>query len=704
MKHTIEDLKKVWQDTGVDLQPCTKAEIEQTVKKLGPLPEVLVEYYKKIGMIKSKLPLKFIINMPDHLVVTQDGEDNGNKYMIIANEMQGVCDFGIALEDVTQQNPVVYCSGEPYYNIAKQTDCEYIPGNHPDLETDSSMDTRTLMNLLWSFAAAQTGSGWVFEDDDIYGYSDMEREMRGSRQAVQKTAYEQQIDLKNLLRGKPVENPSDDYSLVKELCVNCALKSELGKAPVPGPCYNFNLLVKAPNITHLEITAAIISDSIPLASLKKLKNLEINHCRIDDFSFLKDLNVLKEMSITYTPISQPELLGTPKKLKEIYIKGVEMPVLPLMKGIKDITLYGVHLQNISALAGMKKLEYFFADIGKVADLSSLLGLAKLKTFILTDNQVTDVSPLETLSSLDYINLSGNPVSDITSFKYITNLTNLQLNGTQVEDITPLMGLPKLQMLALNRTRVQDITPLQTCKSLTELHIAHTGVTDVSTFLKRNHYKKLDLRGLLLPKLENLAEGANLYFPWMGENNSWLTWQGYHRFLSHLFWRQYRDAADKTLLAPYLPDVYALEKVEYYNFIFEDNTHFQYKHLVYIKLEHVQFNYTDIQLPQTLEWVSLEGDKFCPVDMLQNLPNLKVLQLTNCNLKDFDFLKRLPGLQLVQIKQDTIEDIASLKAVLASCSLLQVHIKSNSIPEREYSTGAQHQMRIENGHLTIEKVQ
>jgi len=117
---------------------------------------------------------------------------------------------------------------------------------------------------------------------------------------------------------------------------------------VARPVKDITLVGELTNLEELDFAGGDISDPTPLAKLTKLWHLQINECKLEDFSPLSDMVSLEELS---------------------------------------------------------------ASGNQISSLSSLQGLKKLRSVALNDNLIKDTSPLLGLKSLKWVNLKGNPVSE-----------------------------------------------------------------------------------------------------------------------------------------------------------------------------------------------------------------------------------------------------------------------------------------------------
>lgn len=116
--------------------------------------------------------------------------------------------------------------------------------------------------------------------------------------------------------------------------------------------------------------------------------------------------------------------------------------------------------DISALAGMTKMEALYIRCINVSDLSALAGMTQLKSLVLMGtNRLTDLTPLSNLTQLESLDIKTNSVSDLTPLAGLTNLQYLDLSGNFVQDVSPLAGLSKLTTLYLGSNPIKDYSAL-----------------------------------------------------------------------------------------------------------------------------------------------------------------------------------------------------------------------------------------------------
>ncbi len=108
----------------------------------------------------------------------------------------------------------------------------------------------------------------------------------------------------------------------------------------------------------------------------------------------------------------------------------------------------------------------------ITDLTGLEHAARLEFLDLSDNQIQDITPISALPLLRSLILNSNSVNDLTQLSKLTQLTELRIANNQIRDIMPLANLTQLELLVLSGNHIHDIKPLEYLIQLTALSLAN----------------------------------------------------------------------------------------------------------------------------------------------------------------------------------------------------------------------------------------
>ena len=198
---------------------------------------------------------------------------------------------------------------------------------------------------------------------------------------------------------------------------------------------------------------------------------------------------------------------TELSLDELVLTDAEFEQLKYMVNLRELDLpASSEITNLAPLTNLNQLQVLRMNDGdsicSVTDLTPLASLTNLENLQLTC-MAEDLSPLSGLTNLKVLSLRLPVTVDDISF--LSNLTSLQSLNIQdnssgnahiiLDDLTPLSGLTKLQELRLGVDRIADFDWAQNLTELREL----TFWGNEATYTDLDGLKKLTkLQSLALP--------------------------------------------------------------------------------------------------------------------------------------------------------------------------------------------------------------
>jgi hypothetical protein len=177
----------------------------------------------------------------------------------------------------------------------------------------------------------------------------------------------------------------------------------------------------------------------------------------------------------------PESIASLPRLKSLdldYTKVADLRPLSGLKPLSELRILRLEytaVTDLGPLSGLTALRELNLDGTAVTDLTALSGLTAMMALRLTDTAVEDVTPLSGLTGLTLLLLANTKVTDLTPLSGLRALWWLNLDGTTVTDLRPLSGLTALTDLGLDKTMVTDLRPLRTLRLLVEKSL-WTGLT------------------------------------------------------------------------------------------------------------------------------------------------------------------------------------------------------------------------------------
>src|SRR5690606_34614897 len=154
-----------------------------------------------------------------------------------------------------------------------------------------------------------------------------------------------------------------------------------------------------------------VTDLTPLANLHSLRVLDLGCNPLGDLSALANLSGLEELYLDH-----PSGCGETAKLTNADLQALEDLV-----GLRRLHLGGHGLTDLSALAGLGRLEVLEANDNALSSVAPLASLPGLHTVQLSGNALVDLTPLAALPRLRVLSLDDNGLSSVAGLAEATEL-------------------------------------------------------------------------------------------------------------------------------------------------------------------------------------------------------------------------------------------------------------------------------------------
>ena len=309
-----------------------------------------------------------------------------------------------------------------------------------------------------------------------------------------------------------------------------------------------------------------------------------------------------------------------KRLRELHLGANQISDLSPIAGLtqlEKLTLYGNQISDLSPLAGLKRLRELHLSTNQISDLSPLAGLKQLRELHLHENQISDISSIAGLKQLRWLFLADNQISDISPLAGLTQLETLYIENNQIRRVNPLARLVNLRKLVIAGNPVRDASPLANLTKLVEVDIEIPHQVIAGGVISDRHLASAIRAALRLTNIQTITKERL---------------QGLRR-----------------LLITENHEVSSLAGLEY-------ATH----------LEELMFNRTQIggdlspleNLTQ-LKRLNLGHSQISDISPLANLTNLTYLNLQSNQISDISPLTNLTQLEFLWLVHNRISDISPL---------------------------------------------
>lgn len=230
-------------------------------------------------------------------------------------------------------------------------------------------------------------------------------------------------------------------------------------------------LASLPHLTDLNLSANAITDLSPLSGLIHLTTLNLKTNAITDVRPLAPLTGLINFDISENPIQISDFLSACLMRQQTdAVSGPqarEVNALLTISGkttcgeaatdLKDrqfAEARGQGLLSVNFFPVMANLTALDVSDNNLTDLGALAAIPGLTSLRARNNQISSLQAVLALRRLEQLSLDGNPLQNIFSIGQLNKLTRLYVSDTQVRSILPLADLPMLvdagmRNLALN---------------------------------------------------------------------------------------------------------------------------------------------------------------------------------------------------------------------------------------------------------------
>ena len=189
-------------------------------------------------------------------------------------------------------------------------------------------------------------------------------------------------------------------------------------------------------LRHLNISGAQVRSLRPLAELR-LEGLSVDYCNA-----LRSLDGLERSAgLTYVDAS--------------YSKVEDISALAGARKLESLNLRGAPVADLSPILGAVDLQRLYVEKTKVTSLAGLERMRKLEILWAWDIRVTDLTMLEGLPLLRVLDV---PTLKSPSWDFLGTLEGIEQLDLMMTDVPAnvaglLLGLPKLKKVRLAKTAV-----------------------------------------------------------------------------------------------------------------------------------------------------------------------------------------------------------------------------------------------------------
>lgn len=260
------------------------------------------------------------------------------------------------------------------------------------------------------------------------------------------------------------------------------------------------------------IEPAVFVDSVMEESIRSLLKLDADHeiytndlWEITEFtvpenvSSYEDIRLLpyvKKLTLRSAHLESLSFLSGLNKLESVDLSGSRFPSQDLavfvnLPSLTSLSLNNCGLSSVAELSGAPALTYLDLSNNTIRNMDALSSITTLTELNLEHNAVTGLDALASLTNLTKLNIAHNSVTDLSPLANCVNLTWLHAGNNSISTITAVDQLPALYHLTLSYNNISDISILTNCTALTELYLSNNLLTTVIALNNLTNLEVLD---------------------------------------------------------------------------------------------------------------------------------------------------------------------------------------------------------------------
>jgi len=292
----------------------------------------------------------------------------------------------------------------------------------------------------------------------------------------------------------------------------------------PTNIYRTNMLA----LTNLSAAFYGIQNLSGLETATKLTNLDVSFNQVTNLSPIMGLTNLTQLHAGWNPLTDCTPLAGMTNLTYLDMNSAQLTNLAPLGGLRKLALLVVpwnHILDASPVASLTNL--YWLDIGgnrsvsgnaSISNVTALVGLKHLQWLSLYYLLVSDLSPLTGLTTLTNLDVSWNFTP--TNFNALNGLTNLLLLHVSTDNLSNIVfvtHMPQLHDLDCGNNSVHDLSPA-VGRDLTSLQAYYNyPLTNAALATNFHRLMQLSFGGDGLTNISFLSSFTNLQELWIDGN-------------------------------------------------------------------------------------------------------------------------------------------------------------------------------------------
>ena len=465
-----------------------------------------------------------------------------------------------------------------------------------------------------------------------------------------------------------------------------------------------------------------IKDLKDFYALASLQELTLDNVTLDSLDGIENAVQLNKITIQNCTINNYSALGKMNKsLNTLYLYRINDEELNKLCS-KTIGIGNSDLTNLKYLAIVGSTYYICSTeehwnyienyngkgITTLEPLNSLTDVTKksIKYLSLNANYLTSLSGINDFTNLYLLRAENNCISDISGIKNMKNLSYLYLCNNKIESLTSLENNTGLVFLRVDyNLNLNSLKGIKECKGLRSIYADSCNLGNGELAMKSENDALYDIKDLSVITL-NLINNQNLIHIAYGYSNLGTIFLSGCTNLSTSEVAEIKNiynslnSGNKSIDEKYIKYLNSNERIDYYQYS-DSGLNNKSDEIMYLynnkDVKYLRLDY-NTQLTD-----NVSDEEMSLNEILSTCSNIVVLSLRGLNIDSIDFVKNMPNLKELDLWDcNNIIDLTPLEntnIVLSSLRINNSNVVLSNIPKTLSSleaTGNSHTFLIRNG--------
>ncbi len=231
--------------------------------------------------------------------------------------------------------------------------------------------------------------------------------------------------------------------------------------------------------------------NLMLSSIRKQQAIDVSgNQQIRNLDPLNEMSELSEINCSGTVISSIFPIRNLNHLESLNFSNTpveDISPLHFASSLKELDCSFTLITDLSPISDLSNLEKLNCSGLRISSIYFAESLLKLNSFDCSETSVQDIEPVGEMKLLTSLDLSGNFISDISAIANNTKLEYLNCENTSVNNLDPLKNLSSLKILRISNTGVETIKSLAELTNLQKIYCDNTKISKAEALgFMKNH--------------------------------------------------------------------------------------------------------------------------------------------------------------------------------------------------------------------------